>query len=120
MNVVKKNELDGPNTKIEFLYRDASNYKIWNEVIVKGRFTEDMIDTVMDSLVSVDEFIPGAVGLEGERFSDVTEDDTPYFELYRSGFSATNQKPTSDLTAEQLTENFAKCKGEWEKYEDIY
>ena len=25
------------NTMVEFLYRDASNYKTWNKVIVKGK-----------------------------------------------------------------------------------
>ena len=33
------------NTRINYLYRDASNYKKYNEVIIPGTFTEEQIHT---------------------------------------------------------------------------
>ena len=39
------------NTRIHYLYRDASNYKVSNEIIVPGTFTEEQIDAIIGCLM---------------------------------------------------------------------
>ncbi|MBP3585213.1 MAG: hypothetical protein J6J59_05960 [Peptococcaceae bacterium] len=70
------------NTKIEYLYRDASNYKIYNECVVKGILTAEQREEIVDCLSEGEYFIPSQVGLPEKRFDDWTEDDHPWFELY--------------------------------------
>ena len=38
------------NTKIEYLYRDADNYKVWNTCVVCGEITEQQKETIINSL----------------------------------------------------------------------
>lgn len=35
------------NTRISYLYRDAGNYKRWNEAVVEGIITLEQIDSIM-------------------------------------------------------------------------
>lgn len=51
------------NTCISYLYRDACNYKIHNEVIINGVLTSAQIDSIMDCLLDGEYFIPSQVGL---------------------------------------------------------
>lgn len=102
------------NTKIEFLYRDASNYKMQTTVVVRGAMTEQGVREIMDSLDSGTYFIPSQVGLDGERFSDETEDDHPWFELYETSFSLTANTPTSELSFEELVEKFKAAADNWQ------
>lgn len=69
------------NTKISFLYRDGSNYKSYNSVIVAGTFTDDEINQILDCLDSGDYFIPEQIGFPVERFGSITEDDHCWCEL---------------------------------------
>ena len=105
---------DMPNTQIDFLYRDASNYKKWNTVIVKGKMTDDMIESIIDSLEDGEYFIPEQVGLPVERFENFTEDDHMYCELDKFGFSYVADAPTEDLDIETLCNRFKECKGKWD------
>lgn len=89
------------NTKMYYLYRDASNYKKSNEVVLEGEFTEEDVDRIMATLQDGMYFIPENVGLDCERFVDWTEDDHPYCELYRDDFELTDEKPTEILDGTQ-------------------
>lgn len=104
---------DSSNTKIEYLYRDASNYKVWNTAIIQGRLTDEQIDEIMACLQDGEYFVPSKVGLDEERFGDWTEDDTEYFELCRSGFSITGQKSTVPMRPDELVAKFQAAKGKW-------
>lgn len=101
------------NTKIEFLYRDASNYKVWNSCVIKGVLSADEVREIIGCLEDGEYFIPEQVGLDSERFSTVTEDDTPWFELCAEWFSATDKEPTAPLTAQELLCHFRAAKGNW-------
>lgn len=106
---------DTLNTKIEYLYRDAGNWKAYNEEIVKGAITKKQINEIMECLEDGDQFIPSQVDLgEVKLEEEDTEDDTCWFELYENNFSITKQRPTVDLTVEELVENFKKRKHAWE------
>ena len=50
------------NTKIEYLYRDASNYKKTNQVIVSDTFDEAQKESIQDCLFEGEYFIPRQVG----------------------------------------------------------
>lgn len=45
------------NTRISYLYRDASNYKAYNECIVRGLLTDEQTKAILDCL-DRDNFIP--------------------------------------------------------------
>ena len=63
------------NTKITYLYRDASNYKVWNEQVLKGTITDDQIRIICGCLLDGEFFIPFKVGLPEDRFASWTVDD---------------------------------------------
>jgi hypothetical protein len=54
----------GRHTLIEYMYRDASNYKQTNVVLLDGRLTEAQIEKILASLDDKQFFIPGQVGLQ--------------------------------------------------------
>ena len=99
------------NTKIEFTYRDASNYKVHNEDIVAGVLTDEQKAIIMDCLDEGQYFIPSQVGLKARAFDDVTEDDHPWFEL--DGFEEAEEE-ASTMTAEGLVKAFQEAKNNWD------
>lgn len=95
------------NTKITYLYRDASNYKQSGEVVVRGAITFADLEPY---LVEGTDFVPEDVGLShpGEQFSGSfpTEDDHPYCELNDS-FEPTTEEGTVD--AQVLIDQFRRA-----------
>lgn len=105
------------NTKIEYLYRDADNYKMWNSVVVRGEITDKQKQKIAASLLDGEFFIPRCVGLPETRFSEWDEQsDHDFFELRpESAFSFTEQQPTLDISAADLSDRFVLYKKEWHK-----
>ena len=102
------------NTRISYLYRDASNYKVPNECIVRGLLTDEQTKAILDCL-DRDNFIPSQVGLPEKRFDRFDpEEDTCWFELYESGFDPTDAEATVDLSVEELVSRFLSKKNHWE------
>lgn len=101
------------NTKIDYLYRDASNYKVWNSCVISGELSSSNIDEIMETLVDGENFIPRLVGMPETRFDSWTEDDTDWFELYRSSFEPTNQPPTIDVSSDELVARFREAEKVW-------
>lgn len=102
------------NTKISSLYRDASNYKVPNECIVRGLLTDEQTKAILDCL-DRDNFIPSQVGLPERRFDRFDpEEDTCWFELYESGFEPTDAEATVDLSVDELVSHFLSKKNHWE------
>ena len=95
------------NTKIFYLYRDADNYKVHNEVIVKGKLDHNDIVYICSTLSEGEYFIPSQVGLPEKRFEEWTDSDHCWFELDEDCFEWTNDDPTINMTAEELLNNFA-------------
>lgn len=106
------------NTRISYLYRDASNYKMPNEVIVAGFISEHQIDLIMDCLECREYFIPKQVGLPEKRFGEWTEDDHCWFELHKDGFTATGEEAGTEMTADEFVGRFLKAKGNWKENEN--
>lgn len=106
------------NTKIHYLYRDAGNFKIHNDCVIAGRISKEQIQSIIESLHEVLDFIPSAVGLPCVTFEDCGYDhdedlDHPWFELEECDFCVTNQEPTVNITADELVDAFKRCSGRW-------
>lgn len=100
------------NTRINYLYRDADNYKKYQSVIVKGEFTSCQI-LEMESLLNEGMyFIPRQVGLPEVRFPEPSSADHCWFEW--EGTETTADDPTEEITAAELYKNFEKVAGKWD------
>lgn len=103
------------NTRINYLYRDASNYKVHNTCVVEGSFTEAQKAAIKECLDGGEYFIPSNVGLPEERFEDWNEqDDHPWFELDVADIEETDDEATVSTTAEAVYEALLAHKGKWE------
>lgn len=101
------------NTRIEFLYRDASNYKAYNSVVVSGTFTDEQINQIIDSLEDGMYFIPEQIGFPVERFGSITEDDHCWCELTAFVFETTDDEPTLKMSANEVLKAFLAAKDNW-------
>jgi hypothetical protein len=52
------------NTLIEYMYRDADNYKVFREEVLEGLLTEVQIEKIKSTLEEGDSFVPQQVGLQ--------------------------------------------------------
>lgn len=105
------------NTKIEYLYRDADNYKVWSVCVISGELTKEQRQTIHDCLDMGEFFIPGAVGLPENRFPDITEADHCWFEMCADPFEDTMAEPNVEITADELVAAFLRCKDNWPESE---
>lgn len=102
------------NTKISYLYRDASNYKVPNECIVRGLLTDEQTKAILDCL-DMDNFIPSQVGLPERRFDRFDpQEDHCWFELQENGFEPTDSEATVDLSVDELVSHFLARKNCWD------
>lgn len=102
------------NTQINYLYRDADNYKVWNSCVVLGTISEAQVAEIISCLDSGEYFIPRQVGLPEKRFEKLDpEADHCWFELSADGFEATENGSNTDMTVEQLLTMFRKAKNNW-------
>ena len=87
------------NTRINYLYRDADNYKMHNSCVVSGEITEAQAIEIMSCLDSGEYFIPRQVGLPEKRFDRLDEEtDHCWFELDADGFEVTGYPANVDVT----------------------
>ena len=103
------------NTKINYLYRDADNYKVHNECVVQGTISAEQIAVVLECLDEGEYFIPHLVGLPEKRFDTFDPQvDHPYFELSEDSFEETMEPATVEVQVDELVSAFLCCKGKWE------
>lgn len=102
------------NTRVDYLYTDGDNYKVYNEAIIKGEISPNEISVIIDCLDSGEFFIPSQVGLPEEKFPEVTDADHPWFTL--QGFELTENPHTEGLDVKDLVERFKKAKGNWDEF----
>jgi hypothetical protein len=102
------------NTKIEYLYRDASNYKKINQVIVSGTFDEAQKESIQDCLSEGEYFIPRQVGFPEMRFDKLNEDDHCWFELSVENFSVTSLPAEIQMSVEDVVNAFLAAKDNWD------
>ena len=103
------------NTKISYLYRDADNYKQYNECIIAGTLSAKQIRVILDCCDMGEYFIPRQVGLPEQRFDTYDpQADHCWFELDVDSFSETTEPPTIALTATELVNRFEGCRNNWQ------
>lgn len=115
--VPKKKEERTVNTKVMYMYRDASNYKIHSEEIVAGSINEyytnnygttfgdfEFSNFKQHCLIDGEYFYPAGVGLPNNNFQTAGyaayEDDPDWSEFI--GFEETKLPPTGQLTITDL------------------
>lgn len=102
------------NTRIEYLYRDADNYKVWNCAVIPGEISNEQVKEILDCLDDGEYFIPHLVGLPEKKFDDFDpEVDHGFFELGPYSFEETDEVPTVLVTPQELVEAFQAQKGNW-------
>ena len=107
------------NTKISYLYRDADNYKQYNECIIAGALSAKQIRAILDCCDMGEYFIPGQVGLPERRFDTYDpQADHCWFELGADSFSETRESPAIALTATELVNRFEGCRNNWQ--DEVY
>lgn len=107
------------NTRIDYMYRDGSNYKAYTSVVLAGAIEAHQLGMILDALDEGIYFIPSQVGLEDlqgqlQAFDSAdeldedgaNEDDHPWHELAGDDFSITEADPTVSMTVAQLAEAF--------------
>jgi len=108
------------NTKLEYMYRDADNYKESETVIFSGKLTRVQIKNIFGNCEGDNTFIPQQVGLEPlyprlQRFDSKDWDvDHPWHELL--SIEPTKEEPTSEVTATEFYQKFMNV----DKWDDSF
>ena len=113
-------EAEMHNTAIEYLYRDASNYKSWNYAVLPGTVDENQIEEIFRCCDCGEFFIPEQVGLPADRLDeyDRSEDDHLWCELL--SITATEEEPTVDVAAQTVYRRFLNAKDRWDPLRLLY
>jgi len=97
------------NTRIRYLYRDASNYKQSDSVIFSGAITAEECETLIAHFDEYGGFIPGQVGmpdLQDRMTGGWDEDlDHPFHEI--TGIELTLSPADTSMTAADLADRFS-------------
>lgn len=99
------------NTLFSYLYRDASNYKQYEDIILEGTLNQEEINQIHAKLDNKEFFIPAQVGLENLQTRMMhfpSEDDHIWHEL--TSIVLTEDAPNTPITAEELLSNFNNVK----------
>jgi hypothetical protein len=100
-------------TLVEYMYRDASNYKLFAAEILPGDLSREEIieifDLTKDSLCPDSHFFyPGQIGLDAPTFVskgyEAYDDDPEWHELLV--ISHSEKEPTTTISAEAFLEAF--------------
>ncbi len=92
------------NTSFTYQYRDASNYKEFDTVIISGLLS--LMD-IEEYLYEKEFFIPSEIGLKDLQPEILNQDDHIWHEILE--ISHTKNQPTVDITAQDIISNFRKA-----------
>lgn len=90
------------NTRFEYLYRDASNYKNWGEIIFAGEFDEALATRLRNSLYGGEWFIASQVRLPELFFIEYPIDDDDHCWHEFTSLTLTDSSPT-DVHERKIT-----------------
>ncbi len=100
------------NTRFEYLYRDACNYKSYNDVVVSGVLNKTDIQPYLKDKTF---FIPSEIGLPDLQEMEFSPDDHIWHEI--ESISPTNDAPTITFSAREIIEGFRKAsQNGWNEY----
>lgn len=100
------------NTKVEYLYRDASNWKQFGECVVSGSVT---LNEIKQFLHDGKFFIPAELGLKNLFPVPFGNDDHVWHEI--CFVEPTNEPPTVSFDSKELIRRFQEsAENEWNEY----
>lgn len=106
------------NTRVSYFYRDAANYKQYEEVVIGGVMGEWEKRQIFKRLPDGENFIPGAVGLEsllGRMPSPDEELDHPWHTLESIEDTDEPQNKPCPTAAEFATRMLFLTREDWER-----
>ena len=89
------------NTLFSYFYRDACNYKLYNEVVIEGVLGLDELTPFLHDAAF---FVPSELGLADLQDNPFTNDDHIWHEI--DSVEPTQQPPTCSLTASEFCAAF--------------
>ncbi len=89
------------NTRLDYMYRDAGNYKYYNSIVLCGRLS---LANLREYLHEHEFFIPCVVGLDDLHPIPTTADDHIWHEFVEIG--NTDNPPTIDISSKTLLFRF--------------
>ena len=92
------------NTLITYQYRDASNYKEFDTVIIRGQI---FLNDIEEYLYDKEFFIPSEIGLKDLQPESLSNDDHIWHEILE--VSHTNEEATVNITAGKVISNFRRA-----------
>ena len=107
---------EGPNTRLTYRYRDASNYKQTHAVVFAGRITDDQLRRLAEHLDEASYFIAEQVGLPNlrERWESHYDDDHVWHELdLPDDVEYTDAQPTDPRAVSDFVDAFVAT--EWDE-----
>jgi hypothetical protein len=97
---------EAPNTRFEYLYRDASNYKVWGSVLFAGPITSKLARRLLRALESFEFFIADQVRVPELFFGlpswPLEQDDHCWHEFSRIECSTELPNDTHHRTSKNL------------------
>ena len=96
-----------PNTRVNYIYRDAANYKIPLHVVLPGSLTSKQMDDIWDYS---EEFRPADFGFPADTFVSrgyrPYDDDPDTHEI--TEVEETDEEPTVEITADEFYNRLVK------------
>ena len=100
------------NTVFNYLYRDADNYKTWNNVVLEGAMDDSDYEKILSCCDCDHTFVPENIGLDLIRDWEYDpETDHPWCEV--QPYELTEAK-SCGLTVKELVDRFEKRKEHWD------
>jgi hypothetical protein len=110
------------NTRLEYLYRDASNYKRWGEVVFAGEPTAALRERFTSALHEGEWFIAEQVRLPNVFLDDfpINDDDHCWHEFFAFASAGGEVTDAHERTMEQLVTEFeGVCAAGWKEFARI-
>jgi len=100
------------NTRFCYLYRDACNYKTFNEIVISGTLDFGQLFPFLKDKTF---FIPSEVGLDNLQPEEWTANDHIWHEI--EDIQSTMDIPTATIDATQLLKKFRIAyKNDWNEF----
>jgi hypothetical protein len=100
------------NTRFSYLYRDACNYKKFNDVVLSGIIKENQIEPFLKDKLF---FVPSEVGLPDLQDDVFSVDDHIWHEFEK--IELTEEPANIELKASLLIRKFQKSfRDNWDEY----
>jgi len=104
------------NTQIDYVYADASNYKVWGREVLEGTLTAAQKAEILEACDGGELFIASQVGLpdlQHQMWNEhhMNDDDHVFHRLALGDFAEVDASTTTELSTARLLANFRTVAG---------